>query len=1008
MRPHLLQMEAFGPYAEPVSIPFDALSQEGLFLIHGSTGAGKTFLLDALCFALYGEVSGDRNLKGLRSDHAAPGAIPRVTLEFSAGGRRYGVERVAAHTAPKARGQGTTEKPPQAALFRLQGDHKHPLAARPTEVTREVEGLVGLNASQFRQVILLPQGKFAEVLRARAEERETLLKTLFDTMVFEQASQWLDENARAARSAQIDILRRQQVLRQQAAHEWAPYRGEGEGDTEPADQAGLETLLQRIQGVTAEAAAHLHSATNRLEAAQQLKQATDLLADRWRRRAAATLRLEELEGKAEVVEGFRKRWRTAERAEALRPSVEAEQAARQALLRLETRYQQALLAGLRAREGAAVLPPQVRLLDLQQAPSLEALQEASQALAARRAEVGGLVKLAKEAAEARAKALDGRHRLEAMAASLSPIQLAIERHMGERLAAMEACARARSARDQLEGLQRAAEEAQQLAQAVEAIAPAQQRQAAARNAQEQAEAGLQQARALVLELRQRQIDGMAAELARTLQAGRPCPVCGSTDHPAPQQGKGNPLAPGEIEAAEQEVNAATLAGQAKAAALAAASEVLRAVLAQAGEAADAPGLAQQAAQESHTALKIAQDQAQRVEEWQRAIATHERALQEAQEGLHAIRTQTAVLQSFSQAAQKKADTLQAELRQELGEGVDPQRVLQTFTPVEQALKELASCSEARGLAASRLEEASSRLARELASSGFPSSAAVEAALQDADTARRQQWAERIAAYDKEVVELKGALASPDLAALPNEEPDAALAEASVRQADQARLAALERLSEARGTDQDLRRLAADHRKGEEQGKRLGERAELVVAVAERCQGKAPPYISLQRWVLSAYLEDICRYANQRLELMTSSRYQLRLSDEGGRGGRQAGLGLRVLDAYTGEERDVNSLSGGETFQASLALALAVADTVEARAGGLHLETLFIDEGFGTLDPDNLQLAMDELDRLREGGRMIGIISHVGALKERIRAGIEVQAGDNGSTAKVVQTRQTMI
>lgn len=230
----------------------------------------------------------------------------------------------------------------------------------------------------------------------------------------------------------------------------------------------------------------------------------------------------------------------------------------------------------------------------------------------------------------------------------------------------------------------------------------------------------------------------------------------------------------------------------------------------------------------------------------------------------------------------------------------------------------------------------------------------------------------------------------------------------MRQADQARLAALERLSEARGTDQDLRRLAADHRKGEEQGKRLGERAELVVAVAERCQGKAPPYISLQRWVLSAYLEDICRYANQRLELMTSSRYQLRLSDEGGRGGRQAGLGLRVLDAYTGEERDVNSLSGGETFQASLALALAVADTVEARAGGLHLETLFIDEGFGTLDPDNLQLAMDELDRLREGGRMIGIISHVGALKERIRAGIEVQAGDNGSTAKVVQTRQTMI
>jgi exonuclease SbcC len=158
-------------------------------------------------------------------------------------------------------------------------------------------------------------------------------------------------------------------------------------------------------------------------------------------------------------------------------------------------------------------------------------------------------------------------------------------------------------------------------------------------------------------------------------------------------------------------------------------------------------------------------------------------------------------------------------------------------------------------------------------------------------------------------------------------------------------------------------------------------------------------------VLSAYLGDICSYANQRLELMTSGRYQLRLTDGGSRGGRQAGLGLRVLDAYTGEEREVSSLSGGETFQASLALALGVADTVQAHAGGVRLEALFIDEGFGTLDPDNLQLAMDELDRLREGGRMIGIISHVGGLRERIRCGIEVLASDRGSTVRVGTTAE---
>jgi len=140
--------------------------------------------------------------------------------------------------------------------------------------------------------------------------------------------------------------------------------------------------------------------------------------------------------------------------------------------------------------------------------------------------------------------------------------------------------------------------------------------------------------------------------------------------------------------------------------------------------------------------------------------------------------------------------------------------------------------------------------------------------------------------------------------------------------------------------------------------------------------------------------------------MTSGRYRLQLSDEGGRGGRQAGLSLRVLDAFTGEEREVNSLSGGETFQASLALALGVADTVQAHAGGVQLEALFIDEGFGSLDPDSLQLAMDELDRLRAGGRLIGVISHVAALRERIRAGITVTAGPRGSTATVGHTSLT--
>jgi exonuclease SbcC len=251
-----------------------------------------------------------------------------------------------------------------------------------------------------------------------------------------------------------------------------------------------------------------------------------------------------------------------------------------------------------------------------------------------------------------------------------------------------------------------------------------------------------------------------------------------------------------------------------------------------------------------------------------------------------------------------------------------------------------------------------------------------------------------------VIELKGVLASAELADLSQERPDSAAAAEAVLATDSARTAAVERHSEARGAQLEIQRLSSEHRSGSSELAARQERAQLLSAVADRCSGRAAPYISLQRWVLSAYLGDICRYANQRLELMTSGRYQLRLSDEGGRGGRHAGLGLRVLDAYTGEEREVSSLSGGETFQASLALALGVADTVEAHSGGVQLGALFIDEGFGSLDPANLQLAMDELDRLREGGRMVGLISHVGALKERIRYGIEVLSSDQGSRVQV--------
>ncbi len=1002
MKPHQMRIEAFGPYAEPVEIDFDALGQEGLFLIHGTTGAGKTFLLDALCFALYGEVSGDRSVKALKSDHAAASAVPRVSLAFSCGGARYRVERSPAHTAPKLRGEGTTEKAPQAVLFRLLGSGPEPLASRSVEVTREVEGLVGLDAAQFRQVILLPQGRFAEVLRARAEEREALLRTLFDTVVFEQAGFWLDEKAKAARGEVAEQNRAQEVLRRQAAHEWSPHAPAAAEDGDgPHDQADLERLVERIGAVVAGAATGLRQATASLEVALRAKAEIERLADRWDRRAAASARLTELEGKQEVVEAYRLRLARAAQAEVLRPSMEAERSAREALRELEAGIRARLLQAIRARDGAQALPVSVVLLDLMVLPGLQELAAAGNDLAARRAELAALARKAQEADQARARAAEAAARARLAEEQRHAAAAALEGRQRQRQAAAEAFTRACTARDQLDGLRRAAQEARDRAAAAQAIGPAQASENGAIAARNRADRQVNACTAELNERRRRQIAGMAARLAGDLAPAAPCPVCGSTHHPAPAPPSPDPVGEEEIAVAERAVDGANQAARAAAEAEAQARAALAGWLEKAGPAAGDPDGARLAAREAAAALKAAAEQAAALESLEQAIGEHDRQIQRLEAAIQEASTAIALQSRAVLEDTGRAEALAAELARELGEGVDPQAALTTFAPLEAALKALALSAEAHTGATTRLEQASGRLATDLAASPFATAEEAAAAL-EAESWRRD-LAERIAAFEKELIELRGVLAAPDLAQLPPERPDTAAAQQAVSAADAARTAAVERHSEARGAQVEIERLAEEHRRGEASLAERRERAQLLSAVADRCQGRAAPFISLQRWVLSAYLADICRHANQRLELMTSGRYQLRLTDEGGRGGRQAGLGLRVLDAYTGEEREVSSLSGGETFQASLALALGVADTVQAHTGGVHLDALFIDEGFGSLDPDNLQLAMDELDRLREGGRLIGIISHVGALRERIRCGIEVVASDQGSTVRVGST-----
>ncbi|MCU1499285.1 MAG: ATPase involved in repair, partial [Acidimicrobiales bacterium] len=366
--------------------------------------------------------------------------------------------------------------------------------------------------------------------------------------------------------------------------------------------------------------------------------------------------------------------------------------------------------------------------------------------------------------------------------------------------------------------------------------------------------------------------------------------------------------------------------------------------------------------------------------------------------VEAARAQADTSRTSAELKEQEAAQAAARLTAALGEGFALPDALRVLRSLDRTLASLSEHAAAAAETRQALALAAQRTAAEVEASPFADVAEARAALLG-DAARRAA-AQRIEAHDRQLMAVQDTLGDPLLADLPADRPDVDAANAAVSDAQRGKDLAVARRTRVHAASERIDEVARQHAGLLARLLPLESDANLHEAVANRCAGRASPKVSLQRWVLATYLEAICEHANRRLITMTAGRYQLRVERESAHGAAKAGLDLWVHDAHTATTRPVSSLSGGETFQASLALALGVADSVEARTGGVRLDALFVDEGFGTLDPESLELALDELDGLREGGRMVGLISHVAALRERIRVGIEVTPTDAGSTLRV--------
>ena len=989
MRLHRLRMTALGPYASEQMIDFDRLAQGGLFLLEGPTGAGKSTVLDAVTFALYGGLAGEDSADDrLRSHFAAPDARTEAELEWSLRGVRYRVTRSPEYRRPKKRGDGLTTEAAHVHLQRHDGTGWVSVSANKAEAGEVISDLLGLTRTQFTQVMLLPQGEFARFLRSSDDDRRRLLTKLFGTSLYDRITDGLcrlrteaTRTREAADRAICDAV--------SAAAEAAGLDAAGRADLLAAARDDRHTRLKELDeslaGAIAVTGAALDAAAGALGAARaEHEQATRQAGLMTRLTTALT----ELQAHA-----------------ATRPGHDL-QAARLAA----------------ARHAEPVRP----LLDL--------LAEASAATAAASADLAGLLPEPGEDALAGRGGADAAARAKAAEAGAAALQHDADDEQGlpEREAELDRLEQdAAAAEERVAALERARQDLPdriatletRLAEAATAAAGLgaagqhletvhRRMNAAARLAElEPRLAELDQARLAAIETHHRLVDehqrlldtrlaGIAAELAAGLAEGRPCRVCGSPAHPEPALACGQAVSAEDVEEARLRREAAD-AQRAEADTEHTAVAVEAAGCAAVAEGCSVDGLAAEA-----EALAGRVDQAQAAAEDAIRLETELADARAEAEHVGLELREAAEAAAVARARAGRSGAELAALRERLAGAAQGhasvaarQAALRDSAARERALAaaldRVAACLAAQATAQGRVD--TQARARGFATPDEAASAVLTSQEQATLAAGLRSWEERL---DR----LTAAADAPDLAGL-----DPGQADQTAARAEQAAAAAAGAQETERGARkaseaafaraERFAQRAADVRAVENAYDRVAEETEAVIHLAALASGTdGQRRVALTTYVLRHWFGQVVAAANVRLSAMSSQRYELRRTDEGKARRDRSGLTLAVVDRHTGEERSPASLSGGETFYTSLALALGLADVVRAEAGGVDLDTLFIDEGFGSLDSGTLDQVMGVIDDLRDRGRVIGIVSHVAELKERVPERLEVRRLRDGSSA----------
>ncbi|MCZ0717491.1 AAA family ATPase [Aerococcus kribbianus] len=1026
MRPIILTMQAFGPYKDQMTIQFpgnDQVTQESLFLITGPTGAGKTTIFDAIVFALYGQTSGStRQIKELKSDYASVEDLAYVALDFIVQDKNYHIYRELPQDRINKRGKVSATD----GKCELTGPGENEIWTKKTEVKEVIEELIGLQVDQFRQIVMLAQGEFQKLLLASSKEKTLVLRHLFATdhlFAFQDQLKQRLHDLKQKLSQQSHQVKEKARILAEAMPEWTADQFMAAIDNGQTslikEEVGnrLNQLQEKRQSIQTEISQLAKQAKHLDKVGELLSKQAELEAEA-KKLNQANQSIEEKRKKVQAIEATQTRYQLLVEQHASQKRLQTAQTKLETLhaegdelakkwtafKRLAAQWEEAIQSLDSKRKHQQDLVRHLEKWDRYQSLQTEwrKLQKQTQRLEEDKENKGNQQKQASsQIEELKQVVLDNEQALQSYQ-NLTNRQLAYHEREGDLDRQQEAYKqlidRKTSLLNQEEELQKACQDQDQQAQNYQ-------------------------------QLYQAYFQNLAGVLAEDLVPGQACPVCGATDHPQLAHLSTDDVSKDRLEAAQAANDQAKSQVNRLANQIESNREAITSLLEQyhfADDAEWASDLQKSAENLLAEKKKLDQDQAEyqsllnQVDNDKKDLSQVEKQAQELATQYEVVSSQ---LQSTQNSEKEKADQCQDLEKNLYGESQD--QVQAEYEEIKIAIQSSEEKAQSLDKERQKLEqEKISNKSKRQSQEELITSLQAELADKEAQLAKESsdwsdqeiltlhqdsnhlsEWRQTINHYDQAwYANQKNLEANQSALSQYDSDQDISQVKQAISTLEQ-KQADLQEASDQVFTD--FTHLDQNFQDYQNSGQAYGDLEKSygdLESLDTVANGRSTAYgkIPFESYVLGRYLDQILAFANERLRAMTNERYELLRIQEYSGGNASQGLDLAVFDYQTGEERSVNTLSGGETFKASLSLALGLSDVMQNYAGGIQVETLFIDEGFGSLDTESLQSAVATLVDLQENsGRLVGIISHVDELKQEIPLHLEVKAGPHGSSAQFI-------